>query len=1323
MNSNILEAMNSVLALSTKDHLREIETLLAVSEPPDVDYIFYRDRWVQNTCAWVLKHKSFQQWFDDPTAKARVLWLHGVAASGKSVLSSFVIDHLVQSKISCQYFFIRFSDPNKRSLSFLLRSIAFQVAQNIPAFRQGLLRLIQEASKIDTADAQTIWQRIFKSVLCKIRMDVPLYWIIDGLEKSDSSRAFIRMLSEADFTSLPIRILVASRMTQSLSSSFQRLSRDIQLDVIAHEGHSSDIRSYIDQELELSGNETFQNRVRDQILERASGNFLWVHLAVQRVNSCHTVANVENALQQMPPGMEALYDGMAHSIANHPQGEDKQLASRVLAWVTCALRLLTLEELSLALEDEVPRPLDLQRSIGDLCGGFVVVDNGGNVGMIHETAREYLVGDQARPFAVEQRSAHEQLFSRCMLCLTDFGLRSKITRRQAPAFLDYAATSWFHHLTLSKIDSTQTLNILIRFLKGSSVLTWIQTLAQANRLRTMVLASAELSAFAAKRRKKIPDNVFLEDPSSQYAILEAWAIDFVKIVGKFGTNLVRNPDSIYKLIPPFCPHDSALYRQFGKKELNNLTVGGFSQSTWDDSLARLSFGSGIHATAIMAAGARVAVLSPSGVVIVYYASTHAETRRMNHGERLLRMHLNSAGTLLVTYGYITTKIWDVSTGKCVASAPNPRSRPRPHSIVLTEDDNLILLGFDDRRVRSLNLSEPTKSWQVIAHIEEQPLEGTIVSSPTCMAISPDGHNVALGYRGHPLTVWETEGPELVGRCLRVFDNSTQSNAAHAWGEVTRLSWHPYTGEVIGLYLEGVIFRWHPYHDETQEVHAGANSFTVSQDAKCLATGDPNGIIKLFGMADFNLVYQFASQDPVFDLCFAPDSRHLYDVRGSHSNVWEPNALTKLSESTEVSDDSLSVKSLGSQSTILKAMPGKIDPIAALAPQPSGRLYCSGTESGLIEVFDAYLGHVAELRRSQSFMGIEHIVWSTDGQLVAFADLCGRLFVKSIIPSPEPGTSPIIESELEIAIDVTEGAIRQIMFHSDSNQLLIYSPSTVTIISLAEKSIVTTTRLEEPRGIYKWINHPLDDNTLLAFGYYTVHVWSWQGLVETAALTLDCSKGSHQSTVSRNRKSSATHLWESEERVDRLLETNDRSFILVQSSCPTSQGKRQNNTLLFDVATIPIATVLELSSFGDGKPARSPKGLASGPHIGSFPTPASLSQSSGDLEQLESVPLPPELVSCIETPLSFLSRDRLVFLDRDFWLCSWRLPLSSKTTTRRPSGSGALDGGTAEIKRHYFFPSDWIRPASMALCTVMADGTVLCPRKGDVAVVKCAALKS
>lgn len=1277
-----------------------------MSEPPDVDYIFFRDRWIPDTCGWVLEDDSFRVWMHDVSARPRVLWLHGAAASGKSVLSSFIINHLAQLGLSCQYFFVRFGDHSKRSLSKLLRSLAFQIAQSLPAFRQGILRLVGEATKLDTADAQTIWNRIFKTILFKIRLDIPLYWVVDGLEESDDPRALIRLICEVNIAVLPIRVLIVSRKTQGLVSSFQKLSKEVQLDIIPYEGSPTDIRYFIDQELDVSGDDRFHIHVKKEILERAQGNFLWVHLAVQRINDCHTAANVEHALRQLPSGMEALYDRMAQSVAALPQEEDKKLASSILAWAACALRLLTIEELSLVLEGEISKPLDLQRSIGDLCGGFVVVDNGGNVAMIHQTAREYLIDDQARPFNIDRSSAHGQLFQRCMSCLTDFGLRSKINRKQAPAFLDYAATSWFYHLSYSSTSSSRIYDTLKSFFKSSSVLTWIQCLAQANRLRTLVLASTQISHFALQQKEKI---------FSQGSYLEAWATDLVKIVGKFGTNLVRNPESIYKLIPPFCPDESVMYRQFGKKESNTLKITGQSLSSWDDSLARLSFGSGIHATSIKAAGGGIAVISPSGTVIIYYASTCEERRRIKHGERVLRTQFNLSGTLLVTYGYLTTKVWEVATGRCVASAQNPIDRPRPHTIVFTHDDDKVLVGTDDRKIRSLSFRDPAIAWQLVADIDEQALEGTVVNSPTCMALSPDGNNVALGYRGHPLSVWEVEGPELVGHCLRVFDDSTQSNVAHAWGEVIQLTWQPYTGEVIGLYLEGVVFCWHPYHDETQELHTGANSIVVSQDAKCLAAGDPNGIVKLYSLADFNLVYQFASQDPVFDLCFAPDSRRLYDVRGSYANVWEPDALLRLSESAETH-----TRSEERAQTALKTS-GKIDCVTALASQPNGRVYCSGTESGLMKLAETSRTNVLELRKSKSFMSIEHVVWSDDGRYVGFTDLSRRVFVKSV-SRPAGATGPwTIEPKLELAIGVVEGAIRQLFFHPDSSTILVYTGSTVNTISLASKSILHSRRMPGGPQIYRWINHPSDRRSLLAFGPGRVLIWAWSDLMQTEQLAFPSAVVEHMGSISRSRRSLSINLWESRENIDRVLVTHDKTFILVQSSCPAGHGQKQKETLVFDVSRIPPATEFRPSSEDSDEPESTTR---PSPHpLSSSITSTLSSPDDDDLQELEPIPLPPELASHIEIPLAFLSRHRLVFLDQNFWLCSWRLPLPSNTTTRKPSATGTLDGGTMEIKQHYFFPSDWISPDSVALCTVMADGTVLCPRNGDVAVVKCSTLRN
>src|SRR5690606_23299459 len=139
--------------------------------------------------------------------------------------------------------------------------------------------------------------------------------------------------------------------------------------------------------------------------------------------------------------------------------------------------------------------LDFERSILNLCCGFIVIDISGNVAMIHQTAREYLLGGSVRPFIIDQGAAHEDLFSSCMQCLTTGGLRVKVARNQMPEFLDYAATSWSSHLSSTRPDSRKIAQSLKKFVTGAWVLTWIGYLAATSQLSVLSQASRHLSRY------------------------------------------------------------------------------------------------------------------------------------------------------------------------------------------------------------------------------------------------------------------------------------------------------------------------------------------------------------------------------------------------------------------------------------------------------------------------------------------------------------------------------------------------------------------------------------------------------------------------------------------------------------------------------------------------------------------------------------------------------------------------------------------------------------------------------------------------------------
>lgn len=1290
--------------LSNRRQSHDLKSLLAITELPDVDYIFFRDQWAQGTNDWLLQDEGYLEWVNSQDSTPFLLWLNGGPATGKSVMSSFIINSLVEQGNPCQYFFIRFGDLKKRTLSLLLRSIAYQIARTVPAFLESILQLEDEAIDFETADSRTIWERIFKSILFNMQDVLPLYWVIDGLDEADDPRALIRFLSDVSLSSIPIRVLLVGRKTSEIEAVFQKIPKPLNSSSLSIEGHLEDLHCYVCQELSTSWPAEVRESVVERILRGAQNNFLWVRLAVEKLNLCHTQADIEIALEQLPVGMEALYDRMASSIAQNPSATDRVLASTILQCVTCSLRVLTVGELSQALNVDTSTMLDFQRSIVDLCGGFVVIDNGGNVAMIHQTAREYLLsGNSDRSFCIDKNAAHKHLFLSCMRCVMTIGLRAKVKGNQKPEFLDYAVSSWSSHLISTSLECDQTVEVLNKFLNGNWVLTWIQILAISGQLRVLIQTSKHLSRYSAKQRGNGAARNGDSDYIMKQEVIKSWAVDLVKIVGKFGAILRRNPESIYKLIPPFCPQSSAIFQQFGKMKDKNILVSGLSNEKWDDSLARMSFGFGTYARSILVAGAHIAILVSSGSVVFYDSSIFQEVTAspITHGERVYRMELNSTGTVLATYGYLTTKIWEVSTGKCKLSVQNIQSRPRPLTMLLANNSNKLLVGTDDRRVRSLNLNETTPTWQLVAELEEPELEGHFLNASSYMALNKDGSLIAVAYRGHPLSAWEIDGPVHIGHCWRKREEIAR-------GEVIEAVWHPHYPEVLGLYIEGVVFKWRPYEGETDELATRASRLAISRDGNLFATGDVRGITKVYTTYDFCLIYQLASEDTVLGLAFSPDLRRFYDIRGSYGNAWEPNALMNFAEQRGQEIESRSeTTSLTPNSSASESGSWRVDSITTLASSPTGRLYCCGTEKGIVHLHDTQRGKLADIYLSKGFLSIEQMSWSKDGRYLCFSDSSKKVIVMFITRNASKSDA-LVETKAEIPLkNDTNGPILQLLFHPDSSQLLVRCSSTICIVSLMSSSITQSLELDTAES--KLIIHPHDPALIIRVGPNAIHILDWN-LAERQTYKLEYPR---YQTMPFDPESS-----QDQNTVDRVLITHDKKHMLVQISPLNHQNSKEKMFLY-----------LETPSFSTAAAATTP-GI----------------DQDKDPIAIKSFFLPRHISSQITHPLSFLSRDNLIFLSKNFSVCSWRLPFrsgqtpsplpttrSSSTATARSNATTFLDhhhhhnndtdnNTKDDVKPLFWLPGDWISRDCLALCTIWGvERSFLCPRNGEVAVVRSAAL--
>ncbi len=261
-------------AVSNRRNSQDLRSLLAITDIPDVDYIFFRDQWAPGTSGWLLEEPIYLEWLRTQDSTHSLLWLNGGAATGKSVMSSFIINNLVEQGISCQYFFINHGDRKKRTISLLLRSIAYQIARSVPKFLQRLLQLMDEAIDFEATDPRTIWERLFKSILFTMEEGQPLFWIIDGVDEADDPRALIRLLSDISLSSIPIRILLVGQYTSEIVAAFRKLPKVLNPNLISIEGHSEDLRYYIRQELSMPGTADFRESILQRLMIGAQNNFL-----------------------------------------------------------------------------------------------------------------------------------------------------------------------------------------------------------------------------------------------------------------------------------------------------------------------------------------------------------------------------------------------------------------------------------------------------------------------------------------------------------------------------------------------------------------------------------------------------------------------------------------------------------------------------------------------------------------------------------------------------------------------------------------------------------------------------------------------------------------------------------------------------------------------------------------------------------------------------------------------------------------------------------------------------------------------------------------
>jgi WD40 repeat protein len=950
-NQQIVVQKAESSTISSIEVPERISLSLGVTEAPESDFDLFNDLKMPDSCTWITSEKGFADWLADESSSPSILWVNGPPGSGKSILATFAVAQLREMDKPCQFYYFRYEEREKRSPAALLRSLIFQMASCLPQYCTKLLKLA-ERGNFSKAESRVLWQKVLIGILEKVSLPEPIYWVIDALDECDSPQSIFALLSGLSNSTIPIRILITGRV-QPLEQHFERLAKSVPIFKVSSssEASRSDLRRFVEQEMEfVHCDPDYKPHVTQLLLRKANGNFLWSRLVLNAVQDRFDEESIAAALEELPSQLGELYYRMESTlVGSYKDPADKRFAIASLSWIALAQRQLSLKELSQALQPEYPAA-NLAHRVSRLCGEFISVDKHDNISMVHHTAREFLTTTIGLTLSIDPLQGHLHLFSKCMSVLMDPGLKIRLETSSDMAFVCYAAVSWSHHLSRSCAHEDQKfLTMLVEFLRGPSALTWIYMLATWGKLRILVSASKYLLLFVQRRIKRDYTESPLSESFQAQAFLESWAIDLVKLVAKFGTHLSRYPDSIFTLVPAFCPSETAIHKQFGNS--GTISISGLARPSWDDYLAKFSVGRDTQALGILCSDRRFATLTASYVTI-WYADTCEEACKIRHGERVLHMKFSVNGDMLVICGFRTTKVWELSTTQQLYSFQNPQDT-LPMDVAFSDNDAKILTFSDDGAIRSVLLTLDTE-WQLVARSLGDGVLDSRYGSPKLVAFHPEGTQIAIAYRGVPVLVWNLTPLKFLGKCKR----PGEKDSTQFWADVNALDWNPITGHVVGAYNDGCLFKWHPMEPVSEEVTTTAALVCCSPDGNLMAASSTNGTIRVWNFHTFALLYQLSCSSQSAAIALSPDSRRIYDIRESTCNVWQPNTLVRLAEADEKASDSSSA-SLGSVQAS-EATAQLLEPITALGASQHCSNFFTGDDEGVLKLINIQDGESRDL---------------------------------------------------------------------------------------------------------------------------------------------------------------------------------------------------------------------------------------------------------------------------------------------------------------------------------------------------------------------------
>jgi hypothetical protein len=460
--------------------------------------------------------KFIVDWVHNPHGQQNILWLHGLAGSGKSALSTTIASILSSSGQLGAFLFFDRDVTDRSDPTVVIRTLAHQLGSSSPRIGATLRAVVEGNSNILASSIHLQFQKLLLDPLSSIgNLTAPIVIVLDALDEcgtADERETLLEVLAN-DFKNLPyhVRIIITSRLDIGICNAFESQYHILPFELdITSSANSDDILSFFRYRMSLIRNKKRHMRletgwpgedVLHTLVQRASGLFVWASTASGFINAHDPKRRLDVVLRgDVASGAEGALDAL-YKTALESIGlwDDEDFISDFRAII--GIILVARQPLSSSAIDALLLLPEHRPSMHTISLLRCVLQQDRTVRVLHPSFADFLMTQErcGRDFwSFDRYTYHRYLAMRCMDCMDAVLKRNMcnmtLTVDQAneklPEEVSYSCLFWIDHICVIE-DSSPVMDRLRDFLY-QHLLHWFEAMSILKRSRYMIPLLDEL---------------------------------------------------------------------------------------------------------------------------------------------------------------------------------------------------------------------------------------------------------------------------------------------------------------------------------------------------------------------------------------------------------------------------------------------------------------------------------------------------------------------------------------------------------------------------------------------------------------------------------------------------------------------------------------------------------------------------------------------------------------------------------------------------------------------------------------------------------------